>query len=394
MFEQEYDISRLIVGYLRQELSVDDRALLESWLAASAANRQLFQEMTSKQIFSNDMLLFRSADRSAIWQKTLLRLQEVDPSVSLVVKKRSLFSKYKYLAIAASLLLMFSIGIYLHDYTYVNDPLAEVNTNVVPGKNTATLTLANGRKIVLSDAVNGEIAKEAGVKISKAADGKLVYELLDVNKTGEPGYNTLSTARGEQYQVILQDGSKVWLNAASSIVYPETFAAQKERKIKLIGEAYFEVVKNKSQPFCVEAAQQRIVVLGTHFNVNSYEDESDSRTTLLEGSVKINSTTFLKPNEQAIVKDGTIEVVPVMADTFIDWKDGVFAFKNEDLRSVMRKIARWYDVQVVYELKKPYTNTFTGTISRSDNIAKVLRALREISGLKFKIEGKRITVSN
>lgn len=394
MFEKTNNISELIVKHLRKELSIDEQEKLDSWINASSVNRKLFDELSTSEKLLSDINVFRSANRNSLWIKTMDKLSSDQSSITSIPKKVSIFHRYKYFAIAASLFFITGLFFYVKNDHVTNISEVKVSKEISPGKNSATLTLSDGKKIVLSDAMNGEIANESGISISKTVNGQLVYTLKDVKKSGKINYNTLTTARGEQYQIILPDGTKVWLNAASSIIYPENFLSLSERKVKLLGEAYFEVAKNKHKPFYVESKNQTVEVLGTHFNINCYDDETAVKTTLLEGSVKINGATILKPNEQAIVNGKDISVIPVIAESFVDWKEGVFAFKREDIYSVMKKIARWYDVEVVYQLTATNNQTYTGTISRSDNISKVLSVLEEIGSLKLKVQGKRILVSN
>lgn len=264
--------------------------------------------------------------------------------------------------------------------------------DVAPGKQGATLTLASGKKIRLSDAANGELAKEAGVVITKSANGQLVYEIKESGTELTNKINTLSTAKGETYEVRLPDGSLVSLNAASSLEYPANFTALKERRVKLTGEGYFEVAKDKAHPFIVESATQQVEVLGTHFNVNTYTDEPSAKTTLLEGSVSLNRNTILKPGEQATMnKAGKVKVVQADIDQAIAWKNGKFVFEREEIESVMRMLSRWYNVEVVYQ-GDVKDMTFTGSISRFDNISKILDKIRFTETIHFKIEGRRIYV--
>jgi len=188
------------------------------------------------------------------------------------------------------------------------------------------------------------------------------------------------------------DNSKVWLNAASSLKYPSNFAALKERKVELTGEAYFEIAKDKVHPFIVQSGTQAVKVLGTHFNINSYADEPAIRTTLVEGSVSINDKTILKPDQQAIASSDGVKVISVNASVYINWKDGIFIFKNENLKSVMRKIARWYDVQVEYRGVEDKSKTYSGSVSKYTDISNVLKVLQDSEGINFTIEGKKLTV--
>lgn len=294
-------------------------------------------------------------------------------------------------AVAASITIAIMVGSYL----YYNSKNINSNTemayqnDVAPGKDGATLTLADGRKILINDALAGNIATQAGVKISKTADGELIYEVSADDNKGLT-YNTLTTTRGEQTRVRLSDGTLVFLNAASSLRYPTSFEMQ--RNVELTGEAYFQVAYNKSKPFRVTSKGQEVEVLGTHFNINSYADEKDTRTTLLEGSVRLNGKTILKPGEQATLsKSGSISVEQKDVNDVIAWTNGKFIFDGETIESIMRKLSRWYDVEVVYE-GNVKDKQFAGTISRKDNISKILDKIAFTQAVHFKIEGRRVTV--
>jgi ferric-dicitrate binding protein FerR (iron transport regulator) len=295
------------------------------------------------------------------------------------------------IAAAASIILCCSVALYYYQKHKQTSTEFTAKNDIAPGKNTATLTLANGKRIILSEAIKGQLAKEAGSVISKNSNGQISYEAQATTEV-TIGMNTLATAKGEQYQVVLPDGSHVWLNAASSLKYPASFASAKERKVELTGEAYFEIAKDKAHPFIVNSNKQDVKVLGTHFDINSYSDEPSTKTTLLEGSIQLNNTTILKPGEQADLNpNGNIAVNEVNASKFIAWKNGKFVFDDENIQSVMRKLARWYNVEVVYE-GNVSDRTFTGSISRFDNISKILDKITYTQTVHFKIEGRRITV--
>lgn len=307
------------------------------------------------------------------------------------------------IASVAAILLVVSFGVYFYTVSSLSDnrlPLV-AGQDIKPGKNTATLTLADGRKIILSDAANGELAKEGGVSIQKTKDGKVIYAVDEkFAAAADPGValrlNTISTAAGQQYQVILPDGTLVWLNALSSLKYPSMFTGH-ERKVELEGEGYFEVtkVKDRKMPFIVLSNKQRVEVLGTHFNINSYANENSTKTTLLEGSVSVstsNTSAVLKPGQQAILMNGKTRVVQVQTEDVVAWKNGYFMFNNESLEDVMRKVARWYDVQIEYKKISNRKITFFGTVSRFSNISQVLRTLEHTGEVKFEIEGRRVIV--
>jgi len=313
-------------------------------------------------------------------------------------KKRPYYQVLYRYAAAAVILLAASITIFVirKDGTKQHTkPIAQV---IRPGGNKATLTLSNGTRIVLDDAHNGQIAQQSNVNITKTANNQIVYAATG-NGSEQAAYtlqNTISTPNGGQYQLVLPDGTRATLNAASSLTYPAEFHGS-ERVVQLNGEAYFEVAKNKKMPFRVMAGNQVVEVLGTHFNINAYKDEAFVKTTLLEGSVKVSSgenSTLIAPGEQAITnagQAGTIVKRIVDVDKEIAWKNGLFSFENEDLKSIMRQVARWYDVKVVYAGNLP-DEKFIGEIPRSSNLSDVFKIL-ELNHVHFEVQGKTVTVS-
>lgn len=293
-------------------------------------------------------------------------------------------------AVAAAVALIISGVYFFNDVKQgVHKTEVAISQDLAPGKVGATLTLASGKTICLEDAVNGELANEAGISINKTADGQLVYEIkgsaTDPNKV-----NTLSTANGETYQVRLPDGSMVYLNAASSLTYATSLIENGKRMVRLRGEGYFEISKDKKHPFVVQTDNQEVEVLGTHFNINAYGDEPSVRTTLLEGRIRVNKSTILFPGEQATLINGNLKVSKANLDETVAWKEGSFQFNEEKMASIVRKLERWYDVEI--ELSDKLANMeFSGNISRSRSISRVLRMMEKTNGIQFKIEGRRIT---
>lgn len=298
-------------------------------------------------------------------------------------------------AIAAIVtLVVFGINFFTKEKAETSKYAHLVSHDIAPGKFSATLTLANGRKIRLSDVGNGVIAKEAGISVSKTADGQVVYAIKP--SAGDPNrIHTLTTAKGETYILTLPDQTKVWLNAASSLSYASSLVAHGERRVRLIGEAYFEVAKDKNHPFVVESGNQQVEVLGTHFNVNAYADEKAYRTTLLEGSVKVSEdgqSKILAPGDQAVSSGGDFKLNKVDTELAVAWKNNNFIFDRLGIREIMRIIARWYDVEVIYEGEIP-SGTFWGSVSRFDKVSKVLIPLEATGDVHFRIEGRKIYVS-
>ncbi len=267
--------------------------------------------------------------------------------------------------------------------------------SILPGTNVAILKLADGSEILLDSAGNGQIKEQGNVKIIKIADGHLAYNNNGDN-TNEVLYNTITVPRGGQYQLQLEDGTKVWINAASTLRFPTYFSGN-ERTVQLTGEAYFEVTKNAAMPFHVEANQLDILVLGTHFNVNAYENEGESRTTLVEGSVRIsntNSTGLLYPRQQAIA--GGVGSIRVENDVDIEevlaWKNGLFQFKSANIKAILNQAERWYNVE--FEYKEITGELFSGQIQRNVNLSQLLKILESTGKVKFHIERGKIIVQS
>ena len=259
-----------------------------------------------------------------------------------------------------------------------------IPVDALPGGNKAYLTLADGSRISLTEAANGKIASQAGVTVTKSADGQLVYTIIDAgNQADLRKINTISTPKGGQWQVRLPDGSRVWLNAESSLSYPITFAGAQQRRVELKGEAYFEVAKDKMHAFVVKTSGQELEVLGTHFNISSYQDEVSTKSTLLEGSVRIGHT-VLEPGEQATTNAGRIRVSKVDTTMVVAWKNGLFRFDNTPLKDLMRQISRWYDIEVDYEGDFS-DRKFYGEIERSYSLMEVLNVLKS-SKVHFRME--------
>lgn len=273
--------------------------------------------------------------------------------------------------------------------------------DIEPGDDKAILTLGDGTKIILDDAQNGVLANQGGNSILKAAEGELIYSFsvesnlqLPEDNSDNIIFNTIETPKGGKFQVRLPDGSKVWLNAASSLRFPTKFAGSK-RQVELHGEAYFEVAHDESKIFEVNTRNQMVQVFGTHFNINAYEDEPSVNTTLLEGSVRIsdirtNISQMLRPGEQSKLTE-RIEVINVKNTAeAVAWKEGYFQFHEADIKTVMRQIERWYDVSIIYEGDMP-NYRFGGEIERSLSLIQVLKVL-EKTKVHFRLEGREVIV--
>jgi transmembrane sensor len=308
---------------------------------------------------------------------------------------------------AASIILLLGAGAYFLFFNRTEKPTEIVKTVLpndvkAPETNKAMITLANGQKVYLNNAVNGTLAMQGNVKLVKLANGQIAYQTASGETINEIKYNTLTNPRGSKViDMMLADGSQVWLNAGSAITYPVAFAGS-ERKVAITGEVYFEVAPSLLQrageefkrPFIVSNGKMEITVLGTHFDVNAYDDEPDIKVTLLEGSVKVNNgsgSSLLKEGQQAQVTNDVKVVNGADLEQVMAWKNGYFNFKSVDIRMIMNQLARWYDVEVSYEGNVPAQH-ITGEISRNVNASLVLKML-EYAGVHFRIEGTRIVVT-
>ena len=385
------------------------KELLEKHATGTASPeevKQLFQlirdEKFEEQIRGSLLEKFQSADTdndydTNRWNNVLDRIKTEaafwEPKDHLP-KKRYFLQRA---GIAASIVFCFAIGGYLFQQRaeqQAKNP--KVQYDIAPGKTEATLTLGNGKKIRLSDAENGLLGKEQGVNITKTASGQIVYQITDDGK-GSVDINTLETAKGQTCRVLLPDGTEIWLNAASSLKYPATFDARSPRRVTLSGEAYFQVTRDSSRPFMVKTANQEVKVLGTHFNVNSYADEPATTTTLISGSVLVSGLNLdqkiLKPGEQSILSEGSIQVQKADVEEAVAWKNEEFIFSGDDLHTVMRKIERWYNIAVVYEPSAPTNLQLGGFSSRARNISTVLKMIAKTGEVHFRIAGRTVYVS-
>jgi ferric-dicitrate binding protein FerR (iron transport regulator) len=384
--------NRLLEG----KLSPTELEELIKWLGAEQADAD-----------AGDLILqhLKQADASGqtISPDIMARLEARLPRILSGEKRRgrivSMAASY-----AAAALLLIAAGLYLmlhkepaNNKNQVVKAKPLTPEQIHPGKDGAILTLADGSKLVLDSLGNGLVSMQNGIKVSMV-NGQLVYDAANTAALSSvaTAYNTMSTPKGRQFNLVLPDGSKVWLNAASSIRYPILFTGN-ERKVEITGEAYFEVAKNARMPFKVKVNDEtEIEVLGTHFNINSYENEASINTTLLEGSVKVKNSSgilILKPGEQAqsVNKEKIKLVKEVNIDKVMAWKNGYFDFQDATLQEVMRQLERWYDIEVVYEQEVPELE-FYGKMGKDLSLAAVLSGL-EKSNVHFRMEsGRKLVV--
>jgi len=385
----------LVNKFLKEELSDQEKTELESWITQSDANRQFFEKLT------NSEYLFKAVNESDSEERSLQRiLSKIETEKGAGAKVVGL-QWFRWSA-AAAIVLLVAGAVYFLTNNRKQEPVAKVETQTevldkAPGRDGAILKLADGREIVLDDAGNGNLAQQGSTAITK--EGNLLAYNSKGKSSGEVLYNTLHTPVGRQFQIVLPDGTKAWLNSYSSITYPTAFTG-KERNVTVTGEVYMEVAKNPAKPFKahvkspVGGMEETIVeVLGTHFNINGYGDEMPVKTTLLEGKVKVtegSSLALLKPGQQAQVESNKISVrTGVDLDKETAWKNGLFNFSNDKLKNIMPQISRWYDVDVVYENKDVENIIITGEIERKANLSEVLKILSYLK-IDYKIEGRKL----
>ncbi len=343
-------------------------------------------------------------------------LAEALSSIGETLPLRPAHKKRLYMLPAAAIIVvLLTVGFYFYLRPSLEPALtAKIKTrqDAAPGKDVATITLADGSTHVLNE--NLDPSKFSGTEkmlIRKNAKGEIVYEMAadhSGDRAQKEAYNTIATPKGGQYQVMLPDGTHVWLNAASSIRFPLAFDGN-VRRVEITGEAYFEVAKkmeevvvnkqkiHKRLPFIVETPQQQITVLGTHFNVNSYENEGRTTTTLLEGAVNVSKRGVthaqvysLKPGQQSVLEEHTFHIAEADTEEAVAWKNGFISFVNADLKSIMRQVARWYNVEVQYEGQVP-DRKFTGSIPRNSNLSQLLEILK-YSKINFSLQDQVLLV--
>ena len=309
-------------------------------------------------------------------------------------KVRVMPLKWIWAAAAAVLLLAVSIIVLQTNTATRATKRTEQLADLPPGKSGAILTLTNGEKLVLDSLGNGIIARDGGSE-TVLHDGKLIYNVRSAGSQ-EIGYNEMTTPKGRNFRIELPDGTLVWLNAASSIRYPTAFTGDK-REVTIKGEAYFEVMKNPNMPFVVQVDNRAdIEVLGTHFNINAYSDESAIKTTLLEGKVKVTSVTgdrrsaTLSPGQQSLLTASAMQLLQPDLEQVMAWKNGLFNFEGATLNEVMKQLERWYDIEVVYEKGIPDI-AFGGEMTKNISLAGLLLVL-EKSDIHFRIEGRKLVV--
>ena len=376
-----YERAKELFFKYKNEMATDEeKALVEKWLFG----------------YNNEHSELSDEKIESISREVWSRLPQ--PVLSPIYR----LTAWTKVAAAASIILGLSFGGYFLLHKQQAEQTVYFKNDILPGHNQATLTLANGQKIILTKGLTGQLAQQGNTLIVVNGQNTIAYTAAGTNANLPVAYNTLSTAIGEQspYPLILADGTRVWLDAESAITFPVAFSG-KDRTVKVSGEAYFEVAHNDAHPFKVLVKDQTIEDIGTHFNISAYDDEKVITTTLLEGAVKVSvpeapgqggqAGVLLKPGQQSVLKDDAFNVSNANIEETMAWKNGYFRFNNEKIESVMLKLSRWYNIDVKYE-GAISDEKFYATSSRYRNISEVLTMLQKTNGVHFKIEGRRVTV--
>jgi transmembrane sensor len=391
--EHDFYVAELIGKLLNGDISPQEDLWLKDWINESAENRAQFNKLTDAGFLGEKLNFWNKIDNDKAWNELLGKL----PETELEPAKR--FNYLSLLKYAAIVILALGISILLYRENRSGSKIGHnesiVQNPIPPGSNKAILILGNGQKVALKNHMQVSISEDDGTAVSNKNE-VLAYKHTGKANTGqELIYNTIVVPRGGEYQLVLADGSMIWMNSSSSLRYPTSFSGS-ERKVYLSGEAYFEVAKNARMPFIVKTDKADVQVLGTHFNVKAYSDENLCKTTLLEGAVRVQSSAGLneiKPGQQAIINgQGQQKITSdINIDEEVAWKNGLFMFTKADIKDVMQQVSRWYDIEVVYEGKVPDLQ-FTGQLSRKVDFYGFTNILK-YAGLNFTIKGKTVIVA-
>lgn len=404
-------ISELIFKHLLRQLSGEEQEALSQWRTFSPENERVFLELTERTQLKLALEDYNQTPGDRIWQKITNEVAELNEPIV----RQSKYVWFRIAVVAAIVLAVLVGGWLLLPRPFkkgATGQVATVTKDISPGGNRAILTLSDGTRVLLDSAQHGELARQGRTRISKKQEGEVVYNAnhAEPNEEAPLTYNTITTPRGGQYHVVLPDGSHVWLNAASSIHFPTQFTG-KERKVTVSGEAYFEVAKDRTRPFRValiptaesRERQGEIEVLGTHFNVNAYSDENYINTTLLEGSIrltlnvkgKISEPKILSPGQRALLNKYANKLSITKneeAESAVAWVKGVFHFEDADIKTVMRQLSRWYNVDVSYEGKMP-CEKIMGDAEKNIPLSKMLMRLEKMTSVHFNLEGRTIRIT-
>ncbi len=383
-------ISKSLAG---KKLDAEENQLKDSWMA-KAGNKRFYNKLKHYCLETKDTTGNKHMNVDCAYQKHLEKLKVKKAS------KRKLFMNrlLPYVAMVVVMAGVFLLMMYLGNDTAIV-PQEEWLSAITPGSQKAELVLADGQVMELEENSKENLIKEQDGTVINNTGTSLVYDVTAKTVDAEPAYNSLVVPRGGEYQLVLEDGSRVWVNSETRLRYPTKFS-ESERIVLLEGEAYFEVSKDKNRPFIVRTQGVDIRVLGTSFNVSSYLDEKAIRTTLVEGSVAVMDredqvkNILLKPGYQAVYdkSDKKLESEKVNVDLYTSWKDGLFVFEKSNMEDIMTKVARWYDVKVFYQNSEVNNIRFTGTLKRYDNLDRLLKMIEKTNEVRFVLGEKTIKV--
>ena len=385
--KKEKEIYELIVAYLREVISEEEKMELQEWMDKHESHKRLFAELCDKERMKEEIGQYASFDTEGRWKQFEKNLeQERKRSRRGVIWKIS----------AASVAVLLAVGIGLLSYPSKKESVkrnAEVMA-IVPGETQAVLILGDGREVVLKGMRDTTLLTGSGEQIRVDEKGELQYALSE--KSNIPEMHTLRIPRGGEYKITLDDSTRIWLNSETQFTYPVHFTG-KERKVKVTGEAYFKVTENKERPFIVETDKMNIRVLGTSFNVTTYSDEEESNTTLVEGRVEVSlpgstEKIVLKPGEQVLIRKEKAEVRKVNTKLYTSWMRERFSFESEDMEAVIRKLSRWYDVSFFFTNPEMKQKRFTGSIPKYEEIHRVLKMMEMTTSIRFSVKDKTIIV--
>lgn len=382
-------IIKLADTYLKGKASVEEERELHDWY-----DRQINDNEEKVVIFTNETEE-DIGKRMFIALKAKIEANNKSENSKVVIFRRPFFYIAASVIFLLAFALVFNLIIKSSEQSLPESVItSEYKNDVTPGRQKALLVLSDGKKVTLDGNELEKMIKEGSTEVTNE-EGSLIYNNGSTNEEVEL-LNTLITSRGETYSLILADGTKVWLNSASSIQFPVAFKGKK-RTVEIIGEAYFEVAHNANMPFQVKISDMEVQVLGTNFNINGYEDEGGIKTTLLEGSVKVstkNSSMLIAPGEQTIINNATGKIrlkKDVDVEEALAWKNGKFIFQNANLNEIIKQLEKWYDVTFENQSKSG-TEEFVGIISRDVNISQIIKMLEKTGNVKFEIQGKKIIV--
>ncbi|QTE38629.1 FecR domain-containing protein [Mucilaginibacter gossypii] len=391
--EREFYVAELISKLLKGNISPEEDIWLKNWINERPENQAQFEKLTDAGSLENKLSFWNKIDNDKAWNELLRKL----PEAELEPQKR--FNYLSLLKCAAIAIMVLGISILLYrenkSSTKTDHNKSIVQNSIRPGSNQAMLILGNGQTVALKNHTQISINEDDGTTLSNKNE-ILAYKHGGKTNAGHGLiYNTIVVPRGGEYQLVLADGSRIWMNSSSSLRYPTSFSGS-ERRVYLSGEAYFEVAKNARMPFIVKTDKAEVKVLGTHFNVKAYGDEELCKTTLLEGAVRVQSSAMIneiKPGQQAVINSQGQQKITsdINVEEEVAWKNGLFMFTKADIKDVMQQVSRWYDIEVVYEGKVPDLQ-FSGQLSRKVDFSGFTNILK-YAGLNFTIKGKTVIVA-